>query len=128
MKAAVTYNNGEVFQHFGHCESFKIFDVKDKKVISSSVVSAVGSGHGALADFLKERNVDVLICGGIGAGAREALAKANIAVYPGVSGSADESIEALLSNKLVYDINFTCSHHGDGHNCGEDKHGCGSNN
>lgn len=128
MKVAVTYNNGEVFQHFGHCENFKIFDVKDKKVISSSVVSAVGSGHGALAAFLKERNVDVLICGGIGAGAREALAQAHISVYPGVLGSADESIAALLSNKLVYDINFTCTHHSEGHNCGEDKHGCGSNN
>ena len=64
MKIAVTYENGEIFQHFGHTEQFKIYDVDNGKVVSSQVVDTNGSGHGALAGFLKALNVDMLICGG----------------------------------------------------------------
>lgn len=90
------------------------------------VVSAVGSGHGALAGFLKDHGVDTLICGGIGAGARTALAEIGITLYPGVSGDADASVEALLKEELVFNPNTMCNHHHEGgHTCGEDKHGCG---
>lgn len=133
MKIAVTYENGNVFQHFGHTEQFKIYRIEDGKIADSEIVSAVGSGHGALAGFLKGRQVDALICGGIGGGARQALAESNIDLYPGVTGSADESIAAFLVNALPYDPDATCSHHhGEehscgGHSCGEDKHGCAGN-
>ena len=126
MKVAVTYEDGAVFQHFGHCENFKIYEVEEKKVISSDVVSAVGSGHGALAGFLKDHGVEQLICGGIGGGARTALTEAGISFYPGVSGKADDCVEALLNGTLPYDPDTVCSHHHheEGHTCGEDKHGC----
>lgn len=138
MKVAVTYENGAVFQHFGHCENFKIYEVEADVVKTAEVVSAVGSGHGALAGFLKNHGVDVLICGGIGGGARTALAEAGIELYPGVSGDADESVKALLAGKLDFNPDTVCSHHhheeghscgdhGEGHGCGEDKHGCGGN-
>ena len=133
MKIAVTYENGQVFQHFGHCENFKIYNVEDGKVTDSQVVSAVGSGHGALAGFLKQRDVDTLICGGIGGGARTALAEIGITLYPGASGDADANVAALLAGQLVYDPDTMCSHHHEGghncgeHSCGEDKHGCGGN-
>ena len=89
MKIGVTYENGQVFQHFGHTEQFKIYEVQDNKVISSEVVDTNGSGHGALAGFLKQYQVEVLICGGIGGGAQNALASAGIKLYGGVSGDAD---------------------------------------
>jgi len=134
MKIAVTYENGQVFQHFGHCESFKIYDVEGQTVKSSEIVSAIGSGHGALAGFLQVHGVDTLICGGIGGGARVALAQIGITLYPGVSGSADEAVNALLSGSLDYNPDTVCSHHHheDGHtcgehHCGEDKHGCAGN-
>ena len=129
MKIAVTYENGLVFQHFGHCESFKIYEAENGAVVSSAVVSAEGSGHGALAGFLKDQEVNVLICGGIGAGARTALSEAGIDLYPGVTGSADDSVNAFLKGELEYDPDTQCSHHHDGeaHDCGEDKHGCGGN-
>lgn len=133
MKIAVTYENGQVFQHFGHCGQFKLYEVSEGKVLSSQVVSAAGSGHGALAGFLQSHGADTLICGGIGAGARTALANAGIRLYPGVSGAADGCVEALLNGTLSYDPNIQCSHHhGEGHtcrsgSCGEDKHGCGGN-
>ena len=64
MKIAVTYENGQVFQHFGHTAQFKLYDVENGTVASSQVVDTNGSGHGALAGFLKDRQVDALICGG----------------------------------------------------------------
>lgn len=126
MKIGVTYENGQIFQHFGHTEQFKIYDVQDGKVVSAEVVDTNGSGHGALAGFLQEYQVEVLICGGIGGGAQNALAAAGIKLYGGVSGDADAAVEALLKNELAYNPNVMCNHHGEHHhegNCG--SHGCG---
>ena len=128
MRGAVTYENGQIFQHFGHTEQFKIYDVQDGKIVESQIVDTNGNGHGALAGVLTALNVDVLICGGIGGGAQMALAAANIQLYGGVTGSADEAVEALLADKLAYNPNVKCDHHdhnhGEHHTCGE--HGCGS--
>lgn len=128
MRIAVTYENGQIFQHFGHTEQFKIYDVADGKVVASEVVDTNGSGHGALAGVLAALKADVLICGGIGGGAQMALAAANIKLYGGVSGSADAAVEALLAGQLAYNPDVRCSHHdehhGDDHTCG--SHGCGS--
>ena len=74
MRIAVTYENGEVFQHFGHSEQFKLYDVEAGNIIGEQVVDTNGSGHGALAGFLQAAKVDALICGGIGMGAQMALA------------------------------------------------------
>lgn len=130
MKIAVTYENGQVFQHFGHTEEFKVYDTEDKKILSSQVVGTGGSGHEALAVFLKNLGVEVLICGGIGGGTRTALAQAGIELYPGASGDADQAVEALLSGSLVYDPNTVCSHHHEGgeHNCHGHGHSCGEHN
>ena len=108
MKIAVTYENGQVFQHFGHTEEFKVYDTEDKKILSSQVVGTGGSGHEALAVFLKNLGVKVLICGGIGGGARTALSQAGIELYPGASGDADQAVEALLNGSLDYDPNTMC--------------------
>lgn len=125
MKVAVTYENGNIFQHFGHTEAFKIYDIEDGRIAASRVEDTNGSGHGALAGVLKEWKVDTLICGGIGAGAQIALAEAGIKLYGGASGSADAAVEALLAGNLVYNPDVQCSHHGEHHGgeCG--SHGCG---
>lgn len=134
MRIAVTYENGNIFQHFGHSEQFKLYDVEDGKIVNTQVVDTNGQGHGALAGFLTGAKVDVLICGGIGGGAQNALAQAGIQLYGGVAGSCDAAVEALLANNLGYNPNVECSHHGHGeghscggHSCGEDKHGCSGN-
>ena len=126
MKIAVTYDNGNIFQHFGRTESFKVYEVEDNKVISSEVIGSNGVGHGALAGLLSGQSVDVLICGGIGGGARTALAQAGIQLYPGVTGNADASVLALLSNTLLFNPNTVCAHHhnhGEEHHCGEHHSG-----
>lgn len=128
MRIAVTYENGEIFQHFGHTEQFKFYDVEDGKIVSSEVVDTNGSGHGALAGFLTANKADILICGGIGGGAQAALAEAGIKLYGGVQGNADEAVHALLADTLSFNPNVRCNHHdhehGEGHTCGE--HGCGN--
>lgn len=125
MKIAVTFENGEVFQHFGRTEQFKLYDVEDGKVISSEVVGTGGQGHGALAGVLRAFGVDTLICGGIGGGAQNALQESGIQFYGGVQGSADKAVETLLAGQLAYNPDIRCDHHGHGeahHECGH--HGC----
>lgn len=128
MKIAVTYDNGDVFQHFGHTERFKVYNVEDGKVLASEVVETGGQGHGALAGFLTGQKVDTLICGGIGGGAKQALSEAGIKLYGGVQGSADAAVDGLLKDNLAYNPDVTCNHHGEHHH-GEHEHGehCGGN-
>ena len=129
MKIAVTYQNGQIFQHFGHTEQFKIYEISNGSILHAEVVDTNGSGHGALAGFLIQHGVDTLICGGIGGGAQMALAQAGIRLFGGVSGDADAAVQALLNGTLTYDPDVHCNHHDHGeggHTCGD--HGCGHHN
>ena len=123
MRIAVTYENGQIFQHFGHTETFKVFEVEDGQIVSSELVGSNGSGHGALASLLNDRGIDVLICGGIGGGAQRALDERGIELCAGQSGDVDEAVAAYLRGELV-NTGANCDHHhGDDHDCGD--HGCG---
>ncbi len=131
MRIAVTYENGEIFQHFGHTKQFKLYDIEDGKIMNEQIVDTNGSGHGALAGFLQAVNADALICGGIGMGAQMALADAGIILYAGVQGPADAAAEDLAAGTLKYDPDARCDHHdhhGEGHECGHqhgEDHECG---
>ena len=128
MKIAVTYDNGEVFQHFGKTESFKIYNVEDNTVVSSEVIGSNGTGHGALAGLLAEQGVNVLICGGIGGGAQAALTEAGIELCAGAQGNTDQVVEAYLKGELESSgVNCDHHHHEEGHSCGdhESGHSCG---
>ena len=121
MKIAVPYSDGQVFQHFGESEQFKIYDTIDDEIISSEIVDTSGSGHSALADFLKEKGAGVLICGGIGVGAVTALQNAGIQILGGAEGEADKCVEEFLGGRLHFGASgcASCSsscghHHGDG--------------
>ena len=131
MRIAVTYENGEIFQHFGHTAQFKLYDVDDGKIVREQIVDTNGSGHGALAGFLQAAQADALICGGIGMGAQMALADASIRLYAGIQGDADMATKALAEGKLEYDPDARCDHH-EHHNgdCGHDHcadHHCHGN-
>ena len=128
MRIAVTYEpTGQIFQHFGHTEMFKVYEVENQEIIRAEVIGTNGSGHGALATLLSKYSIDILICGGIGGGAQMALAEAGIKLFGGVQGSADAAVEALLAGTLAYNANVECNHHGEHHHheggCG--NHGCG---
>ena len=128
MRIAVTYENGNIFQHFGHTEQFKLYDIEGGKVIKTELIDTNGSGHGALAGVLSAVKADVLICGGIGGGAQMALAENGIKLYGGVSGNADEAVNAFVAGNLAFNPDVHCEHHdhehgGEPHTCGD--HGCG---
>lgn len=127
MKIAVTYEDGNVFQHFGRTENFKVYEVEGGRVVTSEILNSGGTGHEALAWLLKECGIDALICGGMGQGAQDALAEAGIEVCAGAEGNADEAVAAFLAGELV-NTGVNCDHHDHehGHDHGHDHdHGCG---
>lgn len=133
MKIAVTYENGNIFQHFGHTEQFKLYTIENHQIVDATLFDTNGTGHGALAGLLSTEHIDILICGGIGGGAQMALKEAGIQVYGGVSGNTDAAVTDFLNKQLNYDPDVHCDHHdheqsGDGgcgsHACG--SHGCGN--
>ena len=114
MRIAVTYDNGQIWQHFGKTEFFKFYDVEDGRIIKSEVVSTNGAGHGALADFLAENKVDAVICGGAGSPLNGRLEGNGIKAYPGVTGDADQAAAALTDGTLQTDedaVHSGCHHH-----------------
>ena len=121
MRVAVTYENGNVFGHFGRTEQFKVYDIEDGKIVSSKILDTNGEGCGALAGILNIADVDALICGGIGGGAKNALEEAGIRLYAGAEGSADAAVEALIAGTLDASGEANCDHHNhehqDGHDC-----------
>ena len=132
MRIGVTYENGEIFQHFGHTEQFKLYDIENGEIKQTQIVDTNGQGHGALSSFLTNAGVEVLICGGIGGGAQAALAAAGIQLFGGVSGNADEAVKNYIAGNLNYNPAVHCTHHEHehscgSHHCGEDKHGCTGN-
>jgi FKBP-type peptidyl-prolyl cis-trans isomerase 2 len=127
LKIAVTYDNGQVFQHFGHTEEFKVYEVEDGKVVSSEIIGSNGTGHGALANLLSEEGIDVLICGGIGGGAQQALTDNGIELCAGAEGDTDAAVEAYLKGDLI-NSGANCDHHSheEGHSCSDHEGGhCG---
>ena len=126
MRIAVTYDKGQVFQHFGHTEQFKVYEVEDGKIVSAEIVGSEGSGHEALAGLLSGKGIDVLICGGIGGGATAALAQQGIELCAGASGDVDEVVAAYLRGELE-NTGANCDHHGEGHHHGHGGHGEGNN-
>lgn len=133
MKIAVAYENGQVFQHFGHSKNFKVYETEGNNIVKAEVIGADGAGHSEQAAALKNMGVEVVICGGIGNGAVTALSEAGIDVYSGADGEADASVEAYLNGDLA-SAGVNCDHHhnnGDGHGCGhcgnhdEEESGCG---
>ncbi|MDL2238198.1 NifB/NifX family molybdenum-iron cluster-binding protein [Christensenellaceae bacterium OttesenSCG-928-K19] len=119
MKIAVTYEEENIFQHFGHTEQFKLYEIENGKVQSTDILQAGENGHGALAGYLKDHGVEVLICGGIGGGAKNALKEAGIKLFGGVVGNADKAVADFLENKLAHNPDVSCNHHGEGHSCSD---------
>ena len=113
-KIAVTYDHGQIWQHFGKTEFFKIYTVDEGRLTGTRVVSTGGLGHGALAGFLAEQNVDAVICGGVGSPMIDRLAAAGIKAYPGVTGDADRAVASLIAGTLAVNedaVHGGCHHH-----------------
>ena len=136
---AVTMEDGQIFQHFGHTRWFELYEIKGGAVASHRTLDAEGSGHSALGGLLRANGVNLLICGGIGGGAKNVLAAAGIELISGVSGPVGEAVKLYLEGKLHDDPSAECHHHdhgahecghhdgapqGECRGCGHEPHGC----
>ncbi len=139
MKIAIPFENENIYKHFGHTEKFSFYDVINGEIQNSKKVETNGAKHRAVADFLVSNNIDTVICGDIGHGAKRILESNNIKVYPGIDGSINNAISALLDGTLPENKEATCenhemhSHHHHDHSCGNvqgqgrgQNHGCGN--
>ena len=117
MKIAVTYEKetGNIFQHFGKTQFFKIYEIKDGKIVSSEIIDNGGNGHHDLPPYLKSLDVETLILGNRGQGAIEAIAAAGLIEVPGITGSADEAAEKFAKGELIGNFTAKCNHHGEHH-------------
>ena len=125
MLIAATYENGQIFQHFGRTPMFKVYEIENGVVTRTGLLDPEGAGHGALVGVLMECGIEALICGGIGPGAVNFLAQAGIAVYAGNSGSADEAAVAFAAGELAQNSAANCDHHDHEHGEGCGHHGEG---
>lgn len=100
MKIAVTYSNGEVFQHFGRTEQFKVYEVEDSKVVSSTIVGCNGMSHSGVGMVVQQIGADVLICGGMGEGARNMICQMGIRLVSGITGDADRAVDMFLKGEI----------------------------
>ena len=118
MKVAVTYEKetGNIFQHFGKTQYFKIYQIEDGKILSSEVIDNGGNGHHAIPPYLKSLGVETLILGNRGQGAIEAIAASGLKEMPGITGSADKAAELFAKGELKPNFEAKCNHHGEHHN------------
>ncbi|MBC8570329.1 NifB/NifX family molybdenum-iron cluster-binding protein [Zongyangia hominis] len=124
MKLAITTENNQVFQHFGKTKTFTVYTVEDGEIKGKGLLSAGDAGHSALVDVLRGAGVELLICGGIGQGAKDALTAAGLSFISGAAGDVDAVVRAYLAGELHDDPTAQCNHHhGHGH---EEGHTCGS--
>lgn len=119
MKLAVTYENGKVFEHFGHTKELKVYEIFNDEITNSEVISTNGNGHSALVGFLKDLKIDILICGGIGTGAVNALNDAGIKLIAGQAGDTDLVVDNFIKGKLDLSKKANCNHHHSNEGCGE---------
>lgn len=125
MKIAVTTEGAEVFQHFGKTRMFTVYTVENGEIKTKEMLSAGDAGHSALVGVLKNAGVQLLICGGIGQGAKDALTGSGIGFVSGASGNVDQAVKAYLAGELKDNPAAQCNHHHGheaGHTCG--SHGC----
>lgn len=110
MKVAVACVNGQIFQHFGHCPSFLLCNIENGKIVATEMLDTTNYGCGMLAGYLKENDVDIVICGNIGGGARNHLSAQGIQVFPGAHGDALLQVESYIEGHLDYDPQVMCEH------------------
>ena len=111
MIVAITYENGNVFMHYGKTRQFKIYEIDNNEIKSSRVIDCGEYSHHTLADLLALNNVDTLICGGLGGHDVESLMAKNIRIFNNASGNVDIVINEFLKGNLSFSGASECGCH-----------------
>lgn len=117
MKIAIPNDGNMINQHFGMSKSFVIVTVENKKVESVEEISSAEftHQHENLANLLVNHGTELVIAGGIGAGAIAGLQQKGLKVVNGASGEYMKAVDQYINGRLE-DKNIVCSHHGQHHN------------
>jgi predicted Fe-Mo cluster-binding NifX family protein len=119
MKIAIATDNGHVAQHFGHCASYTLVELKDNEVSGKEVIDNPGHQPGFLPPFLARYGVSCIIAGGMGQRAQDLFAAQNIEAIVGVTGTVEQVIADYLAGNLKYGDSL-CDHSYGKHNCNEE--------
>ena len=119
MRIAVASMGNMVAGHFGHCESFRIFDTENGVIKAEENGPNPGHKPGFLPNFLADRGVNVIISGGMGGGAVDIFNERNVEVVIGAQGTAKQNVESYLRGELV-STGSICHEHEHADECGEE--------
>ncbi len=103
MKVAIAYENGEIYPHFGHCNTFALYNYYGETTAECEKVlldSSACQGHSAMAELMRRNGVDAVMAGNMGSEARAALLSMGIVPVVGYSGHADTAADLLVTGQL----------------------------
>jgi len=101
MRVALSTDGDYVSAHFGRCPSFTILDIEDGKIVKKEIVANPGHQPGLIPEFLRQRGVDCIVCGGMGMRAMELFQEFGIQTILGVSGKIEEVIDKIQKGSLA---------------------------
>jgi len=100
MKFAISTDGDFVSAHFGRCPSFTIVEIESNTVVKKEVLENPGHHPGYLPEFLHQKGVSAIICGGMGQRAAGLFEESGIRTIVGIEGKISDVIEKLLKGKL----------------------------
>lgn len=115
LKIAIAKDGNSVSGHFGHCEGFEIVELDEAKVLKREFLPNPGHKPGFLPKYLSEKNVNVIIAGGMGATAQELFNRNNIEVIVGARGNLDDLINEYVNGSLKSTNSVCREHQHEGH-------------
>lgn len=118
VRIAVSVEAGEISQHFGHCEGFQIIDIENNKLVKEEFMANPGHKPGLLPRLLHERQVNVVIAGGMGGGAVDMFNENCIDVITGASGKVANVVDSYLAGTLE-SSGSVCHEHQHADSCGD---------
>ncbi len=121
-KIAIAVDGNSVSAHFGRCPSFAIIELEDKKVINQEIISNPGHHTGFLPEFLAEKGVQIIICGGVGRKAIDLFSEKGIKPIVGVTGEIDEAVEQYIRGQLQDGDSFCQPGEGKGYGVEKEDH------
>lgn len=113
LRVAVDSDKGHVAEHFGHCEAFVLFDTQEGTILEERTLPNPGHKPGFLPKFLREKGVEVIISGGMGASAAKLFEENKMAVVSGATGEVKEVVQSYLRGDL-FSAGKLCPAHGEG--------------
>jgi len=112
MKVAIPTANQNLCLHFGHCETFTLFDIDEDQKVITNMESLVPPPHepGVLPKWLAEKGAQVIIAGGMGMRAQQLFTNAGVQVIVGASPEAPEKVAEQWMNGTLKTGDNTCDH------------------